>query len=319
MKNYKIFIMKIFILILLFLSIFLSVNFFYYKVPQKTLWIYKCFEVKDKYAKSINTKKIVFTSGSNTLFGMETNLVEKELGIPVVNMAIQAGLETDYILYRAKQILNKNDIIILPFEYENFNWNGDSSIVRTNFLLTHDKGFIANNMNMYEIVKMIIPLSPLDTFNSFREQSLINIKEKAIGKGYTSLTLNSNGDETYKKDTKEILLQTTHKPFQIPLEKEPYGLQVIKEFSLWCKKNNIKLYITFPNIIILEEYKEEKYVKYFNNLIEYFNKNNIKIIGKPMDAMYPIEYFYDSKYHMNIQGANIRTKDFIKKLNKTLN
>lgn len=314
MKNYKIFNIKIFVLILTLLAISLFVNFYYYKVPNKTLWIFKCFEVKDKYAKSIDTKKIVVTSGSNTLYGMETNLIEKELNIPVVNMAIQAGLKTDYILYRAKQILNENDIVILPFEYENFNWNGDNTSTRTNYLLTHDKIFMAKNMSMYEIIKMILLLSPLDTFTSFKEQYLINIKEKEIGRGYTSLTLNSNGDETYKKNTKEKIIQTKHKPFPIPLEKEPYGLQVIKEFSLWCKKNNIKLYITFPNTIILEEYKEEKYVKYFNNLIAYFNKNNISIIGKPMDTMYPIEYFYDTRYHMNTQGANIRTKDFIQKL-----
>lgn len=314
MKNYKIFNIKVFILILMLLTISLFVNFFYYKVPNKTLWIFKCFEVKDKYAKSINAKKIVITSGSNTLYGMETNLIEKELNIPVVNMAIHAGLKTDYILYRAKQILNKNDIVILPFEYENFNWNGDNTSTRTNFLLTHDRSFIADNMNMYEILKMIISLSPLDIFEAFKEQYLINIKEKEIGRGYTSLTLNSNGDETYKKDTKEKILQTTYKPFSIPLDKEPYGLQVIKEFSLWSKKNNIKLYITFPNTIMLEEYKEKKHIEYFNNLLEYFKKNNIDVIGKPMDTMYPINYFYDTRYHMNNQGAIIRTNNFIEKL-----
>jgi hypothetical protein len=207
MKNYKMFNIKVFMLILILLTISLFINFFYYKVPNKTLYIFKCFEVKDKYAKSIKTKKIVITSGSNTLYGMETNLIEKELDIPVVNMAIHAGLKTDYILYRSKQILNKNDIVILPFEYENFNWNGDNTQTRTNFLLTHDKAFIADSMNMYEIVKMLLPLSPLDTFESFKEQNLINIKEKEIGVGYTSLTLNHNGDETYKEHTKDKILQ----------------------------------------------------------------------------------------------------------------
>jgi hypothetical protein len=318
MKNYKMFNIKIFILIPIFLIIFLFVNFFYYKVPNKTLWIYKSFEVKDKYSKSINTKKIVFTSGSNTLYGMETNLVEKELNIPVVNMAIHAGLKTDYILYRVKQILKNNDVIILPFEYENFNWDGENTSTRTDYLLTHDKMFIVNNMNIYEIVKMIISLSPLDTFESFKEQYLPNVKESEIGVGYTSLTLNHNGDETYKEHTKDKILQVKHKPFPIPLEKEPYGLKIIKEFSLWCNENNIKLYVTFPNTIILKEYKEEKYAEYFNNLIEYFKQNNIDIIGKPMDTMYLVEYFYDTRYHMNNKGANLRTKDFINKLNKIL-
>ena len=58
-------------------------------------------------------------------------------------------------------------------------------------------------------------------------------------------------------------------------------------------------------------------------MLEYFEKNNIKVIGKPTDSLYSIEYFYDTNYHMNSYGAKIRTYEFLEKfkeydLNKVL-
>ena len=280
-----------------------------FEMPQSTLWINNSFLIKDGYAKTISTPKIVFTGGSNTLYGVNTIDIEKELKIPTVNMAIHAGLHTDYILHRAKKILKDGDVVIIPFEYENLIWDGGQNEVRTQYVLTHDREYY-NNMNIYEQLSMLYSVNLLDFLASIREK-IKNPVRPEIGKGYTSDTLNTNGDETYKNGTKPRIVNKSHAPFKLTNLKETIGLVRIKDFSLWCKKNNIKLFITYPNTINNKEYYQDSYLNYFSFLKEYFNENNIEVIGTPHDSMYPLKYFYDTRYHMNTKGSKIRTKELI--------
>ncbi|MCW8895342.1 hypothetical protein [Sulfurimonas sp.] len=64
---------------------------------------------------------------------------------------------------------------------------------------------------------------------------------------------------------------------------ETRGLLEIKKFSKWCKNNNIKFFITFPNIMTHESYLKTSYKDYFNDLIKYFKINKIDVIGRPSD------------------------------------
>jgi hypothetical protein len=309
LKTHKLFI-KLTFLFTLTLTITFGVMVAYiFETPQSALWVNNSFLVKDRYAKTINTSKIVFTSGSNTLFGVDTVDVEKELKIPTVNMAIHAGLTTDYILHRTKKILKDGDVVIIPFEYESLIWDGEQNEVRTQYILTHDREYY-NNMNIYEQLSMLYSVNLLDFLASIREK-IKNPVKREIGKGYNSDTLNTNGDETYKNGTKSGFLKTYKAPFKLTNLKETIGLVRIKDFSLWCKKNNIKLFITYPNIINNKEYYQDSYLNYFNYLKKYFNENNIEVIGTPHDSMYPLKYFYDTSYHMNTKGSKIRTKELI--------
>jgi hypothetical protein len=313
--THKLFIKLILLFTLIAFLIFGLINYFLYKVPQNTLWINNSFVIKDNYAKSINTPKIVFTGGSSTLYGVNTIDIEKELKTPTVNMAIHVGLQTDYIIYRAKSILKSGDIAILSFEYEALTWNGEQSPVRTDYILTHDKMYF-NNMNFYEQLFMIYSINSTDLFKSIIQQIKTPVK-LVVGKnvrGYNADTLNINGDETYKNGIRSTVFDYNHQPFLLFDFKETIGLSKIKDFSLWCKKNNIKLFITYPNMINQEEYFQDSYLNYFRFLKEYFNDNDIKVIVSQHDAMYPLKYFYDTSYHMNVEGSQIRTKDLIERI-----
>ena len=61
------------------------------------------YEKKDAYSSSITGKKIMFISGSNTLFGVDTEKIEKEFGIPTVNYGTNVAMSY-YTLHRAKSI-----------------------------------------------------------------------------------------------------------------------------------------------------------------------------------------------------------------------
>lgn len=312
MKNYKILVLKYIILISLLFIISGVLNYFFYSSKVTTEWVANSFVKKDAYAMSINKPKIVFSGGSNVLFGIETHYIEKFFNIPTVNFGLNAGLKTDYLIYRTKQILNNGDIVILPLEYENFTWSGSQSKMRINHILTHDKTFFNEQMSIKDQLLMLYSIKPYDLLKS-------KLVKNDKNKEYDSKTLNKNGDETKKNFLKESLKKTIITPFKITDFYESKGLIEIKKFNKWCKKNNINLYLTFPNTVKLSEYNNIKYKEYFANLLNYFKTNDIKIIGKPLDFMFPLDFFYDSTYHLNEVGSKIRTEQFIKMMLPIIN
>lgn len=315
--SYRRYILVFFISLFLIFIIKGIVTYKFYKVPKSTsLWIYKCYQKKSKYANSIKKNKLVFTAGSNVLYGINTSYIEKKMGIPTVNQAVNVNLKTDYILYQAKKILKRGDVIVIPMEYENITWDGETTKVRRDYFLTYDRGFFWKHVPLFEKYNMIYSIPIEDVYSAFKDRKKV-FKEPKIGEGYNSTTLNKNGDETYKKGTKKELYTKKIKFFNAEKFKETKSLKLIKNFSIWCNQHDIKLIMAFPNIIDRKELHSKKHIQYFKNLMQYYKDNNIDFIGKPTDSIYPTNYFYDTLYHLNIEGSKVRTMQIIKLLKKS--
>jgi hypothetical protein len=315
MKTYKKFTLS-FLLVapLIWLLYFVSIYLFYFDNKHDSFSVNTYFKYKENLAKSIDSKKVVFTSGSNTFLGIRTIGVEKHFGIPTVNMAVHAGLGTTYILDRVKKVLNKGDIVIVPLEYSNFIKNGEQSIVKNKYLLSYDKEYFLNSLAFSDKLKCISSISVFDLVVSILDGS----KETKGKKDKVELLkdLNKNADMLNK--TEHDPFKTSRPLFQLPTpyNVETKALTAIKEFNTWCKEREITFYITYPNTIYRKAYETKRYADYFNFLEEFFRKNNIEFIGKPLEMMYAKKYFYDTQYHLISEGSDIRTKDFIEVLEK---
>jgi len=307
-------IIQIFFISILSSMILISlVNYIFYKVPLSTSWIKEVYLKKDSYAKSILQPKLIVTGGSGVLFSVETNYLEKKLNVPVVNLGVNAGLKSDYILYRTKKDLNSGDSVLIILEYPNLVWNGEQSTMRTDYILTHDKNFFLFEMSLLDKITMLNSIAtPLQYIRAIKQNRVVPNESKK-GSKYNSDTINANGDETLKKSKNKGLDIKKFMPFIIPDNVETKGLLSVLKFNKWCIKNNIKVLVSFPATLRHKEYFTKEYQKYFTNLINYLLKNNLKIIGKPSDFLYDTQYFYDTNYHLNTKGAAMHTKQLYKK------
>jgi hypothetical protein len=275
-------------------------------------WVHDCVQKKETIGRNIVGRKIVFDGGSATLFGVRTKDIERKTGIPCVNMATHGGLNIDYIFSRLKNILNKGDIVILPLEYHYFSYDGKLNNLTLSYIISFDKTYF-RSLPLTLRIKYLFSLSPID----FYRTAMLKIFNKFDT--YNVKTLNNNGDETKNIGNANISPNAQfNNPFKLPSGnfKETYGLLKIKEFNIWCNKHNITLYITYPNLVYLKEYANKDYCNYFYNLNKYFMENNIRTIGTPYDFFFNRELFYDTEYHLNEQGAIIRTEQLIAMLKK---
>lgn len=320
MKMYKRYLIATFLLTgLVFLSYGLLVSNYFRSPMSERLWIKNSFAKKEAIAAGIKGKKIVFTGGSATLFGVRTKDIQRETGVPTVNFAVHAALGLDYVVYRTKKILRPGDVVILPLEYRHFYYNGGYTRTKSLFLRTYDRGYF-KRLGKVERLSYIFKTSIVDFAKAANEQYLFDGREYTLPRGYHTQTLNENGDETSNVGNvkmKEII--ETMQP--IPIVKGEFsdsaGLKILKEFNEWCKKNDISLYVTYANTVRFASYDGNRaYIEFFGKIQDYLAAKGIKTIGTPEDSFYHVRWFYDTKYHLNQRGATARTKWFVDMISK---
>jgi len=313
---------SIVILITLFIipSLYFAGIYFFYKRPRQALWFKLIFNNTENYSKSIKNNKIIFSGGSNTLFGIRTQLIEQIFRVPSVNLGVTAALKIDYIIHVTKRNVQKGDVVILPLEYIHYHYSNQKySATRSEYIRTYDVPFFRSQSIVHQI-RDIKKTSPLDLLRSINEQLEFKKKKQKIIKNVGKIVknnFNKNGDAINNNKPAKKILEHRFKAADDPGNfKETDGLKLLKDFNNWCKKNKIHFYITYPNLLYNEKYRNKRFRRYFKSLNHYFQINKIAVIGSPYDFMYERKLFWDTKYHLTYDGVTMRTMQFIELMKK---
>lgn len=311
MNSYKKFYLNVILLTIMF-GIVYGFCVYRYSTTVELLWINSCLDKKEHFAKMEEKNKIIFTSGSNVLFGVNTKLISKELQIPTYNMAIHAGLGASFVIDEAKNVLKSGDVVILPLEYNLYLGDDEINKLAFDFYRKYQRDKLKKASTYPLQVYYLLTNNPIKVIRHTRfANKFKNVPETA---SYASVNLNEHGDQTNAVGRR---LKEPEQPFKPPaVFAETKSLIAIKEFNQWCTENNIAMYITYPNMLRLPVYNEKAYRDYFENLDHYFSVNNIKTFSSPDDSMLDIDLFYDTNYHLNSEGQLIRTEKLIGNMKK---
>jgi len=104
-------------------------------------WIYDVYKKKESIAKGIKSRKILIVAGSNALFDIDSQMLSKYFKLPVINYGVNAGIELPLILYLAKRVINKSDVVLLPLEYPIYSYNGKAGFQMIDYLLAREPSF----------------------------------------------------------------------------------------------------------------------------------------------------------------------------------
>jgi len=251
--------------------------------------------------------KIVILSGSNTLYGVNAMKIEKETGVQTLNYGLHAGLGP-YIFYDAKRILKKGDTVFIPLEYcyyeDNYEINNLPSTL-VEYTIGYDNSYY-RQLPIKSKLKILAYLVRLDSLAAI---------SKTIDNEYK---LSPRGDaidafETDKKYSKKA------KPEEIKVKKltNKYKKWELYKFIQWCKENDIKIYAIAPNVYHKKNISKEEQ-KSFDEIKKFYNLVGVKFIGKFEDGFFDLKYIYETNYHLNIDGQDIRSDYFIRKIKHEL-
>jgi len=251
--------------------------------------------------------KIIFAGGSNLAFGLDSELIEREFNVPVVNLGLHAGLGLDFIFNELKDVVHQNDIVILSIEYFLDN-EGYYDLKR----FTGSKFKEAKLYYKFDIRKEIIT----DIDKTRMDLKSYNIKEiPNTEKGiYSRNAFNNYGDHI------------AHLEQDLPKKlgdrgsfKYKYwdGIKIINDFYDYVKFKNVTVYFIYPN------YPKSEYLRnntVINKLAIDLSRNlNIDILNNPSDFVFEDSLFFDTVYHLNKNGRKKRTQKLIEIINQNQN
>jgi hypothetical protein len=275
-------------------------------------WVDEIYKIKFNIANSIKTPKLVVVAGSNVLFGISCQMIDKATGLPCVNAGTYAGLGLDYILNRAHSLVKPGDIVLLSLEYGLYQDNGGPSAQLIDYVFSRDPKYLLT-LDFRRQTYFISWIS----YDRLAVGIAAKLKPpQRITGGYESQNLNRYGDETsnLKSNITEIKKQMIEqaKPLEVDVDIiTDYSQKSISDFIKWCRNQQIKVLVTWPGTIWFESYKEKEKQEYFKSLESFYRQEGVPILGEPIDFMYNKSLFYDTSYHLNEQGVKQRTNQVI--------
>ncbi len=289
-------------------------------IPNAAYWLKEGFSIKEHRAKTIDTQKIFLVSGSNTLFSICTPLLEEKTNQKIVNFGLNAYTPIEIYFAEIKKYAKPGDIVIMPLEY-NFYTNEkilEDWVIR--ILLTWGSEFIKefSVKQILEILFKSLPYLPERMINhdikfpgrSYEEymQSLNSKNPLAIlrradgGNAY-----NSFGDKIIDNESK-LKLDFSNRYFYLTDLKD-FRFQQLKDFADFLAKQNIKLLLTYPVTIQNPEFDltQKEHADRLQKLTDKIKEHGLDIIGIPKLSNFELIFSYDSIYHLNAEGAMLRT------------
>tara|TARA_R110002167_G_scaffold206691_14_gene410787 strand:- start:7662 stop:9287 length:1626 start_codon:yes stop_codon:yes gene_type:complete len=255
--------------------------------------------------KQVKVKKIVIIGGSNASFGIDTDLMERELGLPVINLALHGGLPIKYIVEQAKEYMNEGDILIFSKEYEGLkdrHWNVMNGIELSK-VATYDWSqarILFSDRTLFETTISGI----FGTIKRYIERYPVEGR-KNITSVYDS--------RAFEKDN--LLGEYISGEYGLKVEEHPLGmlnsdskiLSGLKEYKLFFEKKGVQFYIT-PPVVIKGYFKEENVLPFWYSFSE---NTGIPLLNMDKKYTYDKRYFFNSHYHTNQSGRKLRTESLI--------
>lgn len=268
--------------------------------------------ILDKYDRLMNTKspKIILAAGSNFAFGVDSPKIEEEFGMPVVNLGLHAGNKPHFTLELAKKNINKGDVVIVGFEYGEY--YGRTVDVQTVLMTVENypelwscldyrdfprllKGYISD-YGMLKVDRYLNGYPPLDMI-------------------YERDNFNECGDIVYEKEKN---IRGDYEP-DVVIDKDQisgYVINELNDFYQFATQRGATVYLTYPSCDVNSILSSEKEVKEFADTLE--EELDIPIISDINDYMFISQLFYDTDYHLNNEGAYIRTNQLLADMRKVI-
>lgn len=287
---------------------------------------------KHHIAHSVEGPTLWLQGGSSAWFGFDSELIRKETGYDVVNLAFNVNMPSEYCFDEVRRFAKPGDAVILGLEnsmyfrdyYSSYAvdeitiWDPDffwslslprkakflkslpwrkilaSSIVRVGTLTGH-----------YE--RSLKPLSADQVIQNLHAQ-WEGAYEGKIPAYYNYLTLNRHGDFVH---TNHALWRGEH---NYNLMKDSPISEMTRtdfsEFSSWTSQNNISVFMSWipmarnPKL----DLNRPEARSTIQRIADFAHSFGFEFLGSPEEFVLDIELFYDTSHHTNAEGARIRTE-----------
>jgi hypothetical protein len=260
--------------------------------------------ILDKHQRLISTEspRIVLVGGSNLAFGIDSKAMQKVFDMPVVNTGIHAGIGLGRMFVDIAPLLHPEDILVIAPEYSHFisDWNGSAAAYELIF-----------DAHRYSLIVCPPFYEPPSGFLPYAKNKVLAL----IPRPPNPLAYSRDGFNEYGDYIKH--LETENQPITPAQSLEGINQKYLSAFFRIADslaEQGIQVLVSYPS------YEETSFQNSVDTIHEIDAalkaKDTITVISSPKNYCFPIEYFYDTTYHLNEKGREIRTTRLIQDLKR---
>ena len=252
----------------------------------------------------IEEPKIIIVGGSNVAFGLDSQLLSRHVGMPVVNFGLYATLGTKLMMDVSKSNINPGDIIVLAPEMDE----------QTLSLYFNAEAALQGMESDWSMLRHIPEENRADLMGGVYEY--VTAKIKYLREGvldpagvYNRDSFNEYGDIVYPRPHNTMLLgYDPNMTIRLtPALVDPEFARYVNDYTAYCEALGATVYFSFPpmNASATEASTTEDTLFDFSSYL--YNTLDCKVIGNVNDYIIEENYFYDSNFHLNDSGVILRT------------
>ena len=249
----------------------------------------------------INEPKIVVVGGSSVAFGLESELIERYTGMPVVNFGLYASLGTKLMLDLSREHINEGDIIVLAPEL-------DAQTLSMYFNSAQTLRAADGRPDILLDIPFEHAFSLMSASWDFAADKLayeIGGTAPSYEGVYSADSFNEYGDISYPRP--ENIMPLYYDPnTEINLTPDILAADFcdyLNEYTEHARDKGAEVYFSYcpMNSLAIGEPDPEAFARYLEQKLE------CTFISDVSDYILEPGYFYDTNFHTNGAGARLRT------------
>lgn len=288
------------------ITLLLIVSILIPATPRTKKSLFSAKTLKDSLLQNVKSPRIIFIGGSNLSFGLNSKMIKDSLHVNVINTGIHASIGLKYMLDNTLPYIEQSDIIIISPEYQHF--YGDYIHGRKQLLVTLDLYKDYKKIN-YKQYRTIYKYGLKYFISKYNIREYLKCKESLL---YGVNSFNQFGD-VYKHwglNKKEF---SPSKKISNCFNNE--SITLLQNFRKKALKKKAEVFITFP-CLQKKSYDASKAQILF--VEEILSMNNFTLLGSPSRYTFADSMMFNTPYHLNKSGVDLRTKLIIEDLSEKI-
>jgi hypothetical protein len=306
-----------------FIGFIISYTLSYYLLATREVFISHSY--KQFLLQHAPGQRLIIDSGSNSFFGINSTLLEQQLGLLTINLADNAGYPLKSKLLRIEKYSHQGDIILLPLEWQYYTVT-DIPDVFLNHLLGnlnyyHQNAFIKDLQQIWQ--------TPFANFiaglNHYRKS--ISNDKKTLKKYLMRFNHQQRGDyrEEESLEFEEASKVTTCDQYVLGNAlKNGFKLSTMfMENTPLIKRlqtKGVHIIFTWP-VVVGQDCYSQKYatelMQFIHLIKQTLHDHGLFIIGDPYENKFSEKFMLNSYYHITAEARDLHTQRLIKTIKQS--
>ena len=264
--------------------------------------------VKTRYLNSVESPRVILVGGSSLHYGVDSEWLESELGVPVINMGLQGSIGMNYMLESVASHLREGDVVVFlgePALYSTIPLQGQDKLAE---LISKNPSHIAylKTSQWGQVVKSV-PSAINENLKYLVVYGLLKSRGKKTIREATS----KRGDYVGHQGRKSILKPRASGELSAPVVNE-HSFSYLQQCESRFKKKGARLVVGFAPIA--KSYAHSEMMELITESIPARLQ-----MGKWQDGVYSDHAFFDTKHHLTYDSRRQNTARLAKGIAEKLN